>query len=176
MGTNQSDFQAGNRENHLFSVHHWGTLVYLAIGNWLVSPSCPLLHPRLRVLGFPSHTQISIIRPIQVWALKPTKVTGWYLAPPSPLRPPILHPPSCDSSVSSLGDSVSKLSVTTPYRMLLTGPLPRGTSMLGKLRPGKGNYREVGLEQEALPSMARVNACIPSALWISEPIYPLIPS
>lgn len=43
-----------------------GILVYLAIGNWLISPSCPLLHPRLRVLGFPSHTQISIIRPTRL--------------------------------------------------------------------------------------------------------------
>lgn len=34
--------------------------------------------------------------------------------------------------------------------MLLTWPLPRGTSMLGKLRPGKGNYGEVGLEQASV--------------------------
>lgn len=58
--------------------------------------------------------------------------------------------------------------------MILTWPLPGGPSMLGKLRPDKGKYRKWVWARQ-LPYMARVKSCIPSALRISEPIYPLIP-
>lgn len=54
-------------------------------GDWLLSSLCPLPHPGLKDLGFPSYTQTSIVRPmrflwdssqIQVWALKQLKPGG----------------------------------------------------------------------------------------------------
>lgn len=115
--------------------------MYLAIGNWLVFPSCPLLRPGLRGPGLlqshPNQHYKAYETPVKLrfgpWSqLK--QHGGISLTVPSP----VLHHPGCDSSVSKPERDYG-LTV-----MLLTWALPRGTSTLGKLRPGKGNLQGSG--------------------------------